>query len=106
MLICDTLEDFNFEIDEAEDGLDAINKIQTNNYDLILLDYMMPHYTGIEVISIIPEAIKEKTPIVMLTAKAQESDRQIALEYGASYFISKPFSPVELMTFVEELLNE
>ena len=66
---------------------------------------MMPCLTGLEVIEQLPNAIKEKTTIVMLTAKAQESDRQIALEKGAKYFISKPFSPIELINFVEELMN-
>ncbi|MCH7321180.1 response regulator [Solibacillus sp. MA9] len=105
MLICDTLEDLGFEIDEAEDGLDALNKINQQPYDLVILDYMMPNLTGLEVIERIPAQVKENTPILMLTAKAQESDRQIALEKGANFFVSKPFSPIELLSLVEELLD-
>lgn len=105
MLICDTLEEFNFTIDEADNGLDALNKMQQNSYDLVFLDYMMPDLTGIEVIEKLSPDYKENTPIVMLTAKAQESDRQIAMEKGAKYFISKPFSPIKLISFVEELSN-
>ncbi|WP_332651415.1 response regulator transcription factor [Lysinibacillus sp. 54212] len=105
MLICDTLEDFNYAIDEAEDGLEALQKINQQNYDLIILDYMMPNLTGVEVIERLPSEVKEVTPILMLTAKAQEADRQTVLEKGANYFMAKPFSPVELMGLVEEILN-
>ncbi|MFF5994705.1 response regulator [Lysinibacillus sp. KU-BSD001] len=105
MLICDTLEDLDCEIDEAEDGLEALQKINQQTYDLIVLDYMMPNLTGVEVIERLPHHIQEMTPILMLTAKAQEADRQIVLEKGAHYFMSKPFSPVELIGLVEEILN-
>ncbi|WP_274309661.1 response regulator transcription factor [Solibacillus daqui] len=105
MLICDTLEDLGYEIDEADDGLDALNKINQQPYDLVILDYMMPNLTGLEVIERIPAQVKENTPILMLTAKAQESDRQIALEKGANFFVSKPFSPIELMSLVEGILD-
>ena len=105
MLICDTLEEFNFTIDEAGNGLDALNKMQQNSYDLVFLDYMMPDLSGIEVIEKLSSDYKEKTPIIMLTAKAQESDRQIAMDKGAKYFISKPFSPIKLISFIEELRN-
>lgn len=106
MLICDSLEDLGFEIDEAEDGADALQKVTGVHYDLLILDYMMPQLTGLEVIERIPDAIKERTPILMLTAKAQEADRQLAIDKGANYFMSKPFSPVELIAFVEELLHD
>ncbi|WP_431030482.1 response regulator transcription factor [Lysinibacillus sp. LZ02] len=105
MLICDTLEDLEYEIDEAEDGVEALQKINEQTYDLIVLDYMMPNLTGVEVIERLPSHVKEMTPILMLTAKAQEADRQMVLEKGAHYFMSKPFSPVELMGLVEEILN-
>lgn len=105
MLICDSLEDLGFLIDEAEDGLEALNKVSAQQYDLLIVDYMMPQLTGLEVIEQMPPEVREATPILMLTAKAQEADRQSALDKGANYFMSKPFSPVELITFVEELLN-
>ncbi|ATP40660.1 response regulator [Solibacillus sp. R5-41] len=105
MLICDTLEDLGFEIDEAEDGAEALQKINEQVYDLMILDYMMPNLTGVEVIEQLPDDVKNNTPILMLTAKAQEADRQIVLEKGAHFFMSKPFSPVELLGLVEEILN-
>lgn len=105
MLICDTLEDTGYDMDEAEDGIEALKKISQQTYDLIILDYMMPNLSGIEVIEELPMEVTQKTPILMLTAKAQESDRQIALEKGANYFMSKPFSPIELLGLVEDILN-
>lgn len=106
MLICDSLEDLGFEIDEAEDGADALEQVTNTSYDLLILDYMMPELTGLEVIERLPADVKERTPILMLTAKAQEADRQQAIDKGANYFMSKPFSPVELIAFVEELLHD
>ena len=105
MLIYDTLEDIECVIDEAGDGMEALQKIEQQSYDLIILDYMMPNLTGVEVIERLPTDLKEKTPILMLTAKAQEADRQVVLEKGARYFMSKPFSPVKLLGLVEEILN-
>lgn len=105
MLICDTLEDLGYEIDEAEDGQEALNKVKLQSYDLMVLDYMMPNVTGIEVIERLPEETKKNLPILMLTAKAQAADRQTVLDKGADYFMSKPFSPTELASVVEEILN-
>lgn len=103
MLIVDTLED-DFEITEAEDGREALNSIRSGTYDLIVLDYMMPYLTGMEVL----EQIRKdgvQTPVMMLTAKAQEADRELAMSYGADYFMAKPFSPIELLSLIESILD-
>ncbi|HSP22286.1 MAG TPA: response regulator [Planococcus sp. (in: firmicutes)] len=102
ILITDTLED-DFEIEEAEDGKEALQKIRDNDYDLILLDYMMPYLTGMEVLEEIRKD-QNTTRVLMLTAKAQEADREQALFQGADYFMSKPFSPMELLKLVERIL--
>lgn len=104
MLICDTLEDLGHEIHEAEDGQEALNKVTEHSYDLMILDYMMPNVTGAEVIENLPTNLR--LPILMLTAKAQESDRQLLFDKGADYFMSKPFRPFELISLVEEILND
>ena len=65
---------------------------------------MMPHLTGVEVIENLPPNLH--MPILMLTAKAQESDRQLLFDKGADYFMSKPFRPFELISLVEEILND
>lgn len=106
MLIVDTLEDDGYDIDEAEDGAEAYNFIQDNDYDLVLLDYMMPEMTGLEVIKKVRSEGNMDVKIMMLTAKAQKKDEEIAREAGANYFISKPFSPVELASVVEDILGE
>ncbi|MEY2355863.1 response regulator transcription factor [Lysinibacillus capsici] len=106
MLIRETLEDLEFDIDEAEDGEEALKKMMESSYDLMILDYMMPNLTGIEVIELLPSEIKMSMPILMLTAKSQESDRQKVFDLGADYFMSKPFSPIKLMNLVEDILND
>lgn len=103
MLIVDTLED-EFAIFEAADGQEALTQAQSQEHDLIILDYMMPHLTGMEVLETIRKE-GNSTPVLMLTAKAQEADRELAMAQGADYFMAKPFSPIELMNLVESILN-
>ncbi|WP_043931422.1 response regulator transcription factor [Bacillus sp. EB01] len=106
MLVVDTLEDSGFLIDEAADGQEALDLIVKNSYDLIILDYMMPVYTGLEVIGKIKiKATREGTRIVMLSAKSQSYEQEKVLAAGADYFISKPFSPAQLLGKIEDILN-
>lgn len=102
ILIADTLED-DFTVDEAEDGKEALQKIRENDYDLILLDYMMPYMTGLEVLEEVRKDGND-TRVLMLTAKAQDADREQAIQKGADFFMSKPFSPMELLELVEKIL--
>ncbi|QKS72899.1 response regulator [Paenalkalicoccus suaedae] len=104
MLIVDTLEDDGHEIEEAEDGTEALEKIESQFYDVVILDYMMPGLTGMEVLKSLSDSVKENSKIVMLTAKAQDQDRQEALDAGASYFVAKPFSPSELSMLVGDIV--
>jgi DNA-binding response OmpR family regulator len=107
MLMVDTLEDEGHELDEAADGEEAINSIMENDYDLILLDYMMPLYTGLEVIEKVrnsPE--KGSVKIMMVSAKSQQADKDLVLKSGADYFIAKPYSPAELVQRIGDILNE
>ncbi|MEK3715979.1 MULTISPECIES: response regulator transcription factor [Paenibacillus] len=107
MLIEDTLEDLeNVETHTAENGGEALARLAAEPYDLVILDYMMPVMTGIEVLCELDGELKSRTPIMMLTAKAQEMDRNRAREAGARYFMPKPFSPMELLQLVEDILSE
>ncbi|MFD1905782.1 response regulator [Paenibacillus rhizoplanae] len=108
MLIEDTLEDLeNVEVHTAENGgARRLPSWRRPPYDLVILDYMMPVMTGIEVLSELDGELKSRTPIMMLTAKAQEMDRNRAREAGARYFMPKPFSPMELLQLVEDILSE
>jgi len=106
MLVADTLEEEGYHLDEACDGEEAYKLIQQHEYDLIILDYMMPVYTGIELIQMIKAHPKQaKAKIIMLSAKSQSSDQQNVMRAGADEFISKPFSPLNLLDKVEEILS-
>lgn len=106
MLIVDTLEESDFSIDEAEDGEEALRYIEKYQYDLIILDYMMPAYTGLEVIEKLKQGeMNRNTKILMLSAKNQQFEQDRILGAGAEYFMSKPFSPSELLEKVVEILD-
>lgn len=107
MLITDTLEDLeNVVVHTAENGLEALARLSADHYDLMILDYMMPEMTGIEVLGQLSVDMKSALPILMLTAKAQEVDRNRAIVAGARYFMPKPFSPIELLQIVEGILSD
>jgi CheY-like chemotaxis protein len=95
-----------YEIAEARDGDESIELARRLEPDLIVLDMMMPGRTGIEVLAELREESRfQETPIVILTARAQASDREAASEAGADRFLPKPFSPAELASIVEDLME-
>lgn len=107
MLVVDTLEEYDYRIDEAADGGEALEYIENNDYDLIMLDYMMPVYTGLELIKKTRTLENHKhTKILMLSAKSQKDEQEKVLKTGADYFMAKPFSPLELSELVVGILNE
>jgi len=90
----------------AGDGAEALSKARANDPDLIILDVMMPEVDGLEVCKILRrDPATAKVPIVMLTARAAEIDRVVGLELGADDYITKPFSPRELVLRVGKLLQ-
>ncbi|CAH0221960.1 MULTISPECIES: response regulator [Bacillaceae] len=97
------LEREEYMIDEAENGDVALTKALENDYDLILLDIMMPGKDGIEVCRELRE--KKTTPIIMLTAKGEEVNRVQGFEVGTDDYIVKPFSPREVVLRVKALLR-
>lgn len=107
MLIVDTLEDEDYTVDEAPDGEEALQLIEKHDYDLIILDYMMPIMTGLEVIQKVrANDAKKHLKILMLSAKNQASEQNYILEVGADYFMAKPFSPLALLDKVGDILDE
>jgi DNA-binding response OmpR family regulator len=97
------LEHDGFQVVEAFRGTTAIQRLRDNLPDLILLDVMMPDLDGFEVLKIIREV--SSVPVIMLTAKGEEDDRVRGLELGADDYITKPFSPRELVSRVKAVLR-
>lgn len=97
------LEHDGFQVFEAFNGKQAIDKIRSNLPDLVLLDVMMPDIDGFEVLEMIRES--STVPVIMLTAKGEEEDRVHGLELGADDYMTKPFSPRELVSRVRAVLR-
>jgi DNA-binding response OmpR family regulator len=100
----DNLEFEGYEVDYAEDGQAGLEKITHNNYNLILLDVMMPKMSGFDVCK---TARKNgiNTPIILLTAKGEEIDKILGLELGADDYVTKPFSLRELLARIKAILR-
>jgi two-component system KDP operon response regulator KdpE len=97
------LEHDGFQVSEAFNGKQAIQKIRDVTPDLILLDVMMPDLDGFEVLETVREV--SQVPVIMLTAKGEEDDRVRGLELGADDYVTKPFSPRELVSRVKAVLR-
>jgi two-component system KDP operon response regulator KdpE len=97
------LEHDGFQVSEAFNGKQAIQKIRDVTPDLILLDVMMPDLDGFEVLETVREV--STVPVIMLTAKGEEDDRVRGLELGADDYVTKPFSPRELVSRVKAVLR-
>ncbi|RCK75506.1 MAG: DNA-binding response regulator KdpE [Anaerolineae bacterium] len=97
------LEHDGFKVSEAYRGMEAIDKVRTLLPDLVILDVMLPDMDGFEVLRIIRET--SSVPVIMLTAKGEEDDRVRGLELGADDYITKPFSPRELVSRVRAVLR-
>ncbi len=91
------------EVDEAEDGEQAVLKCRNNTYDLIIMDIMMPVMDGFEAVSRLRRFTD--TPVIMLSAKGEEYDRLTGFEVGVDDYVVKPFSPKELMMRVSAVLK-
>lgn len=97
------LEHDGFQVLEAYRGAQAIDRLRTGLPDLVLLDVMMPDIDGFEVLRMIREI--SSVPVIMLTAKSEEDDRVHGLELGADDYVTKPFSPRELVSRVKAVLR-
>jgi Response regulators consisting of a CheY-like receiver domain and a winged-helix DNA-binding domain len=98
-----SLEQDNMSVDTAFDGEEAINMIKQNNYDLLVLDLMLPKLDGLEVCQMCREF--SDIPIIMLTAKGEDMDKIIGLEYGADDYLTKPFNILELKARIKAILR-
>lgn len=97
------LEQDDMQVDTAYDGEEAVDKARSDVYDIILLDIMLPKLSGLEVCQIIREF--SDVPIIMLTAKGDDMDKIIGLEYGADDYITKPFNILEVKARIKARLR-
>lgn len=98
-----SLEQDGMEVDCAYDGEEALNLAKQNKYDMILLDVMLPKMTGFEVCQQIREF--SNVPIVMLTAKGDDMDKILGLDYGADDYITKPFNILEVKARIKAIIR-
>ncbi len=98
-----SLEQDGMDVDCAYDGEEALELAKSNAYDMILLDVMLPKMTGFEVCQQIREF--SNTPIVMLTAKGEDMDKILGLEYGADDYITKPFNILEVKARIKAIMR-
>lgn len=105
-LVSYNLKKEGFEVSSASDGEEALTKIKKGNFDFLILDLMLPGLQGLELCRILRNDPKTRNlPIIMLTAKDEEVDRILGLEIGADDYITKPFSPRELVARVKAVLR-
>ena len=98
-----SLEQEGYQVEEAMDGERALQMAETGNYDLILLDVMLPKMSGMEVLRNIRE--ESSIPVIMLTAKGDDMDKILGLEYGADDYMVKPFNILEVKARIRTVLR-
>ncbi len=98
-----SLEQDGMEVDAAYDGQEAVDKIRDNDYDMVLLDIMLPVIDGMQVCQQVREF--SQVPIIMLTAKGDDMDKILGLEYGADDYITKPFNILEVKARIKAILR-
>lgn len=102
-IVKDFFEEEGYEVIEAADGQEALEKVDENELDLILLDIMIPKIDGFSVCRKIRKT--KNIPIIMTTARSEDDDKLMGYEYGADDYITKPFSPKVLVAKANALLN-
>ena len=106
LLVHATIESDDYAVLEASDGVEAWSLIQRNKPSLVLLDVQMPGRSGLEVLRAIKaDPALKATRVILLTSKAMEGDVEAGLIAGADFYLTKPFSPLDLLTRVEEALQ-
>lgn len=102
--LCEILRLEKYEVDHCDNGFDGLRAINSGIYDAVILDVMLPHKNGFEVIR---EARRDgiKTPVLMLTAKSELDDKVKGLDYGADDYLTKPFMTKELLARIRALLR-
>ncbi len=93
----------NMVVDTAYDGLEAVEKVEQNNYDIVVMDIMMPNLNGYESVKLMKDI--KPLPIILVSAKSEEYDKLKGFELGIDDYIVKPFSPKEVMARIKALIK-
>lgn len=104
--LCELLQEYlasEFATSAAHNGINGLEMAQTGNFDLIILDIMLPKMNGLEVLKNL--RISSQVPVIMLTAKGDETDRVLGLELGSDDYLPKPFSPRELVARIKAIFR-
>ena len=105
-LIQVNLERQGYEVITAFNGAECLEKVKEDRPDLIVLDVMMPEMTGFEVLDVLKKnPDTENIPVIMLTARAQDSDVLRGWQSGVECYLTKPFNPMELIAFVKRIFS-
>jgi phosphate regulon transcriptional regulator PhoB len=105
-LVSYNLRKEGFSVSSASDGEEALGRIRKGKFDLVVLDLMLPGIQGMELCRILRSNREtERLPVIMLTAKGEETDKVIGLEIGADDYLAKPFSPRELIARIKAVLR-
>ncbi|MPT36792.1 MULTISPECIES: response regulator transcription factor [Flavobacterium] len=99
------LESKGYEVDQFSDGKEALEAIETNNYDLVLTDINMPGSSGMEITQYIRQRIQSDIPVIILTSSGVEQTELDSFDIGANEFIAKPVSPAVLLVRINKLLG-
>src|SRR6184192_21351 len=95
-----------YRVSTAADGASGLHKVRDDRPDFVILDLMLPKMSGLELCRILKsDAATAQVPILMLTAKAEEIDRIVGLEFGADDYVTKPFSPREIVLRIRAILR-
>jgi len=99
------LESKGFTVDQFSDGKEALDAIETNNYDLVLTDINMPGISGMEITQYVRQTIGSDVPIIIFTSSGVEQTELDSFDIGANEFIAKPVSPAVLLVRINKLLK-
>ena len=98
-----SLQQEGYEVDCAYDGEEAVNAIREKHFDIVLLDVMLPKLSGFEVLQQVREF--SDVPIIMLTARGDDMDKILGLDYGADDYVTKPFNPLEVKGRIKAIIR-
>jgi two-component system phosphate regulon response regulator OmpR len=102
-LLKDYLEKYNYKSVSSDNPVDALKHLKNNLYDLIILDFMLPEMDGFETLKELRKT--NQTPVIMLTARGETTDKIVGLELGADDYLAKPFEPRELVARIQSIFR-